>query len=191
MATSPRANPSKVLREKLIKFADLYRGSPDPKVRGNKTACYKAVNPRCTKDSSAAPKGCEYYDHAIVQERIRQSIDEFGRKSDITQERVLREVARLGLYDVRELFDADGHPLPINQLSDSMAAAVVGVEVVTIGSADGGIGEIRKYKLADKNSALEKLMKHLGLYEKDNDQKTGTLADALIAGINRAKELNE
>jgi phage terminase small subunit len=180
MAKSKRANPSKVLREKLIKFADLYRGSPDPKVRGNKTACYKAVNPRCTKDSSAAPKGCEYYDHAIVQERIRQSIDELGRRSDITQERVLREVARLTFYDVRKLADENDQPIPLSKLDDDIAAAIVGVKVTTVLGTDDAPSVTRyEYKLADKNSAAEKLMKYLGLYEKDNSQRSKSLTELL------------
>jgi hypothetical protein len=29
---------------------------------------------------------------------------------------------------------------------------------------------VRKYKVADKNAALERLFKHLGLFEKDNKQ---------------------
>jgi hypothetical protein len=37
-------------------------------------------------------------------------------------------------------------------------------------------GRPTKIKLWDKNAALEKLMKHLGLYETDNRQKAPNIA---------------
>lgn len=43
------------------------------------------------------------------------------------------------------------------------------------------VGYTKKYKIADKNTALEKLAKHLGLYEKDNTQKTNPLAELIRA----------
>ncbi|MFP3340305.1 hypothetical protein R0J91_20160, partial [Micrococcus sp. SIMBA_131] len=39
-----------------------------------------------------------------------------------------------------------------------------------------------EYKLADKSPAQEKLMKYLGLYEKDNKQQAKSLAE-LIAEV--------
>jgi hypothetical protein len=38
-------------------------------------------------------------------------------------------------------------------------------------------GRIKKVRFWDKNSAIEKLMKHLGSFEKDNLQRAGALAD--------------
>jgi phage terminase small subunit len=41
-------------------------------------------------------------------------------------------------------------------------------------TVDGAVvGQVKKVKLWDKNSALEKAMKHLGLFEKDNSQDKG------------------
>ncbi|MBW8832854.1 MAG: hypothetical protein JF606_26370 [Burkholderiales bacterium] len=40
------------------------------------------------------------------------------------------------------------------------------------------VGQMKKYKVIDKNPAVERLIKHIGLFEKDNSQKTQTLADA-------------
>jgi len=193
MAQTRNLKPGPVLREKLIRFADLYRGSPDPRLRGNKTACYMAIHPRCKKYTSASPKACEYFNHPIVQKRLQETLDVVSREADITQKRVLQEIARIGLFDPRKLFDNTGAPLPITKLDDDVAAAISGIKVMQTGG--GGEGEspgtVIEYKIADKNSALEKLMKYLGAYEKDNTQKLGSLADALIAGINRTKELDE
>lgn len=182
-------DPSPSVKEKLRQFADHYRGGSD-EVRGNATNSYMAVHPRCQL-KTARCRAVDYLNHPITQAILREKTEEVSAKADIQQEKVLTEIARLGLYDVRKLFDADGRPLPINQLEDDIAAAIVGVDVVTIGTPDAGLGEIRKYRLANKNDALEKLMKYLGAYEKDNRQKNESLAEALLAGINRVREQGE
>jgi len=70
------------------------------------------------------------------------------------------------------------------------AAAVAGIEVVEQFEGSGKdrvfVGYLKKYRIADKNSALEKLFRHHGLYERDNEQKTDPLTSLLhaIAGGN-------
>jgi hypothetical protein len=180
MSKTRSLNPRPSLKEKLIRFADLYRGSPNPDIRGNKAACYREIHPRSKKISSVGPKACEYFNHPIVQERLKEALDAIGRKSDITQERVLREVARLAFYDVRRLVDDDNQPIAINKLEDGIAAAIVGVKVTTVlGNEDSPAMTRYEYKLADKNTAAEKLMKHLGMFEKDNDQRAKSLTELL------------
>ena len=104
----------------------------------------------------------------------------------ITLERVLREIARIGFFDPRKLFDKDGKPLAITGLDDDTAAAIAGLDVMEEYEGSGVdrvlVGYVKKWKLADKNSALEKLAKHLGAYEVDNKQKSDSLTD-LIARV--------
>lgn len=100
-------------------------------------------------------------------EKRRQIVAE---NAGLTAERVLQEAMRLAFFDIRKLVDKDGNPLPLNQLDDDTAAAIQGLDVATIGNMDVGVGQVLKYKIADKNSAIERLFKHLGLFKKDNDQ---------------------
>lgn len=117
-----------------------------------------------------------------VARRIKEIQAERAERLAVTKERVINEIARLALFDPRSLFDDKGVPLPIQELPGDAAAAIAGLEVLETfeGSGDDRtfIGYTKKYKLADKNAALEKLAKHLGLYEQDNKQKLG-LADLL------------
>ncbi|MCV2218889.1 terminase small subunit [Thauera sp. Sel9] len=105
------------------------------------------------------------------------------KRTGISQDDTLRELARVAFFDPRRLFNADGSPKGIHDLDDDTAAAVAGIEVLEQFEGSGKdrvfVGYLKKYKIADKNSALEKLMKHLGLYEKDNSQKTDPLRDLL------------
>lgn len=163
---------------KLREFADLYRGGPDG-VRSNAARCYAELHPGAHPKNCEA-RGSEYLNHPYTQEYMRKKTDKVAEKADITQERVLKEVFRCGMYDMRKLFDDKGEPLPPSQLDDDVAAAVVGLKVTTmLGDEDKPAMKRYEYKLADKGPAQEKLMKYLGLYEKDNNQKAKSLSELL------------
>ena len=107
----------------------------------------------------------------LLQQRRKVVLDKF----ELTTERTLREIARLAYCDPRKFFHADGKPKEIHELDDDTAAALAGMEVTEEFEGTGKdrvfTGFTKKYKLADKNSALEKAMKHLGEYEADNRQR--------------------
>lgn len=176
------ANPRESTKAKLREFADMWRGSSDDKVRGDAAKCYKIGHPNASKKVCEA-MGSEYLNHPYTQAYLREKTDAVAEAADITQDRVLKEVFRCGMYDMRNLFDGDGMPLSPKDLDDNIAAAVVGLKVTTVLGEDGGAGMKRyEYKLADKAPAQEKLMKYLGLYEKDNKQKAKSLQE-LIAEV--------
>jgi len=174
-------NPRESTKAKLREFADLYRGGPD-EVRGDAAKCYGALHPRASKKVCEA-MGCEYFNHPYTKAYLQEKTDAVAEEADVTQGRVLKEIARIGLFDARRLFNNKGIPIPIQELDDDVAAVIAGIKVrqTPIGE-DGELATITEYKIADKNSALEKLMKHLGGYEKDNAQKAKTLAE-LIAEV--------
>lgn len=101
----------------------------------------------------------------------------------LTAERIKQEIARLALFDPRKLFDSDGQPKPITELDDDTAAALAGLDVLEEFEGTGEdrkfVGYTKKYKIADKNSALEKAARILGLFEKDNAQRTDPLKELL------------
>lgn len=112
-----------------------------------------------------------------IRARIEELRAKAAEKAVLTEARVLEEVARIGLFDPRKLFNADGSPKDIHALDDATAAAIAGLEVMEVYAGTGKdrvfVGYLKKYKIADKNSALEKLMKHMGMFEKDNKQRAG------------------
>ncbi len=118
-------------------------------------------------------------------ERVAARVDELlGKVADktvVTVTRVLQELSRLGLADIRNGFDADGNLLPPQEWSDDFAASVASIEVVTRtlpgyaeeGTKEGGrkarrrkakVEYVHKIRFWDKNSALEKIAKHLGMF---------------------------
>jgi len=97
-----------------------------------------------------------------VQAAIGQALKARERRTEITQDRVLRELAKLAYSDMRAFasWGPDGVKLvESDRLSDDDAACVAEVSEAT--TKDGGS---LKFKLHDKRGALELLGKHLGMF---------------------------
>lgn len=101
---------------------------------------------------------------ATAQEKLQLRRAQHVEKLRINAENVLREYARIAFFDVKNLFDDDGNPLPLTELDDNTSAAIAGVDVQKLGK-DEGFAQIVKYKLADKLRALDALAKRLNLFD--------------------------
>jgi phage terminase small subunit len=109
-----------------------------------------------------------------VQKAITQKQKELASKCDVTAQKVIQEVSALAFFDVRKLFNADGSLKSIHELDDGTAAAISYIEVDDIKSGGSVTGQVRKIKVWDKNSAQERLCKHLGLFREDNRERPVT-----------------
>ena len=105
-----------------------------------------------------------------IAARVDELLSKSAVKAEATVERVLKEMARLGFSDLRNAFTGGGSLKDPSTWTDDFAAAVSSIEVVTrpAGGVDSDgnkeIEHVHKIKLWDKNSALEKLAKHLGMF---------------------------
>lgn len=110
----------------------------------------------------------------VIQEYIQTNRSSLQQKVGITVERVLNEYAKIAFSDIRNLFDENSRLLPVKDIPDEIAAALSSVEVDQLWAMgmDGReeVGETKKVKVWDKTKALDALGRHLGLFEKDNEQ---------------------
>jgi phage terminase small subunit len=140
----------------------------------------------------AGPRLLEHVEikEALTAARVAKMV-----KFHVETDRVLQEMAAVGLSDIRELLTqaAEGGDITLRNLDEwpeSAARAVSSFKVKrTIRRTDDGqeVEDItHEVRLWPKTSALEQLGKHLGLFEKDNLQRS-----AIFAGIPRelAEEL--
>jgi phage terminase small subunit len=138
-------------------YFDAYRHSyavSDTSTRGTlKTASMRVANRPLVR--AALEAGRQELQDAVLFERAE----------------IIREIARLALADPRGIVDGKGRLKLLHELDDKTAATVGAFEITDT----GGI----KYKFHDKNAALEKAAKILGLYARDNSQKTDPLAELL------------
>lgn len=110
-----------------------------------------------------------------VAKRLAAIAERVSQRAELTIERTLREVARLAYFDPRSLYRPDGSLKNPGEWDEDTAAAVSSLEL-----ADEG----HKVRFWDKNAALEKAMKHLGLFERDNAQQG---RESLVLKVEMAK----
>jgi phage terminase small subunit len=79
----------------------------------------------------------------------------------ITTDRVLQETARMAFSDIGKIVGENGKVLLPHELDPDTRAAVASFEIDEYGKI--------KYKFWDKNSASERLFKHLNLYKENNE----------------------
>ena len=160
-------------------FADEYLIDP------NATRAYKMAYPNVTKEETAAAAGARLLRNVKVEEYIQERMKDREKRTEITQDMVLKELAKVGFFDIRRLFDDSGKPLDITGLDNETAACIVGLEVMDIYEGTGDdkefVGYIKKYKLSDKLKALEMIGRHLGMFKDKMDiQHSGQIGGVMI-----------
>jgi phage terminase small subunit len=128
---------------------------------------------------TAAQQGSRLLKHVEVQQALNSRRTEVLQKFQLTTDRTLQEIARLAFSDVRKLFGPDGQLKPIHELDDDAAACISSIDIDELRDGQNIIGVSKKFKHWDKNSALEKAMKHLGAYERDNAQPNAAVAEQM------------
>jgi phage terminase small subunit len=133
---------------------------------------------------TAEEQGYQLLRKTSVAEAIAAAQQKRAVRTEITQDRVLQELARIAFFDLRSLYREDGSLKAMHELDDSAAAVLAGVDVVEmaggakIGGADGGIEHVpmytKKAKIPDKVAALGLAMRHLGML-KDKLEHSGDL----------------
>ena len=104
-------------------------------------------------------------------------------KLEITRERVLKELARIAFSDLRRVVDFGPDGVKLKEGSELADDDAVAIE--SVGQSFNQYGPTVKVKLYSKTDALEKLAKHLGLFNEERSP-LDALLDALPAEFSRA-----
>ena len=131
-----------------------------------------AFNCAKSKPETIIKRASELMTSGEVSGRVKELQGRSASRAELTAERVLREVSRLAFFDIRKIFNEDGTLKKIWELDDDTAAGIAGIEAIDIGG-EGQLMISKKFKVADKNAALEKLCKHLGLYAPQKVEHSG------------------
>lgn len=125
-------------------------------------------------EKTATAIGAENLTKPYITDFIQIRLKEIQQETGITQKRVLEEYAKIAFSDIRKLFDENNLLVDIKGIPDDIAACLYSVEVDQLwgSSMDGKvqIGETKKVKVWNKINALDSLARHLGMFEKDNEQ---------------------
>ena len=145
-----------------------------------------AIRAGYSEKSAARTAGRLLNESPDVQARIIEVIKERAKRTEITADRVLEEVARIAFLDPGDFFGEDNSLLDIDKIPVSARRALGGLSVSTryVGRGDDAEAlETTKVKFVDKLKALEILCRHLGIGQ-DKDDGGGKTVVPLTINVN-------
>ena len=140
------------MTEKQKIFADEYL------IDLNATRAYHTAYPSVKKEQTAAQAGSRMLRNVKVAEYIAERMEERQKRTEITQDMVLQELAAIAFAratDYVSVRDGMVQVKDTDQLSDSQIAAIAGIK-----ETQNGI----EVKLGSKEKTLELLGRHLGMW---------------------------
>jgi phage terminase small subunit len=137
----------------------------------DKNATQAAIRAGYSKHT-AKDMGCQNLAKPAIQEHIKRGLEKLRYKAQISSERVLEEEKCLSMADPGELLSKEGTLIPVNELPEHVRRSIKSFVADELPRVNGEPQRYRwKYKFWDKGRSLERLGKHLGLFEADNEQR--------------------
>lgn len=140
------------MTDNQIRFADEYL------IDLNATRAYKVAYPNVKKDETAAQAGSRLLRNVKVSEYIAERMQERQQRTEITQDKVLQELATIAFSKTTDYVEIVGGRVLIKDtvsLNDNQIRAIASIK-------EGANGiEIKMY---GKEKALELLGRHLGMW---------------------------
>jgi len=165
------------INEKQKRFVDEYLVDLD----ATKAAIRAGYTPK-----TAAQSGYKLVHKSLVSAAIARAQAERSRRTGITADRVLRELARIAFCNPADVIDFDKGTVQPDATEDDKCC-IAGIKLKTMNSANGNMIE-REIKMCDKLKALDMLAKHLGLYdgvsgEKDSEKEKAQTGVVLLPPV--------
>ncbi len=117
----------------------------------------------------AANKAMRLLKNAQIKARIDQITEEHKERYGLTDDKVLKRLAAIAMFDRRTLHKEDGSLKQIHELTEEEAAAITEIESVELFDGKGdqrqAVGFVRKVKFADPKGAIDLAGKHLGIWK--------------------------
>ena len=135
----------------------------------NATRAYKVAYPTCKKDNTARANSSKLLTNTNIQEYIKSRQIEMQKRTEITQDKVIKELAKIAFLDIRKLYTENGQLKNIADIDDETVGAISSLETYEeyegYGDEREKIGDTKKVKMLDKTKALELIGKHLGMFK--------------------------
>lgn len=107
---------------------------------------------------------------ANIKERIAELMLEQQERTKVTADMVIKELAALGFWSINDFIDTDNTIRDISMLDKELTKPIIGLKVKETTFGEDGLSKTTELKFADKKGALVDLGRHLGIFEKDNEQ---------------------
>lgn len=168
----------------------------------NATRAYKVAYPRCKKDETANAASSRMLRNVKVQEYISEKQQEIEKRTEITQDMVIKELANIAFFNIKNIYNGNGTLKAIKDIDEETIRAISSVKVLQKAGAmkisidmKGKDNEVPiehiqeqtiEFKTNDKVKALELLGRHLGIFNdkidvnvKEKEEKKNAISDIL------------
>lgn len=132
-------------------------------------------------EKTAAFIGAENLKKPQIQEAIKKAMGEREKRTEVTQDRVLRELAASAFFDIADYAEVTENGVTLKQtqaIPKEKRAAIVGIK-----EGQSGI----EVKMADKLKALELIGKHLGMFT-DKLEMKAEITGADVSLVEKVKQ---
>jgi len=142
-------------------------------------------------EDAAAVQASKFLRNTKINARIAELKSEQFKRTMLSADRILEEIARLAMVDIGQAFDDMGQLKPLSEIPEDVRRAMAGVEVNELFDGQGDqksvIGLAKRVKFYDKTKALELLGKHKKLFTDVIEvDVTDKLAESIMAARKRA-----
>ncbi len=148
----------------------------------NATKAYKDVY-KCS-DKVANASGPRLLGNVSIQARIADLQKDLQKATGINAERVINEYAKVAFANIKSVLGEGNVIKDISQLPDEITAAVESIQsdIRHDGGDSEGYTARVKVKFYSKLNALADLGRHLGIFEKDNEQGKPITPQIIVFG---------
>lgn len=169
----------------------------------SQSAAYREAYPRSVnwKPDSVHSKASTLAADVRVAARVAELRAAAVKRTEVTQDMVIKELARIAFFDIRKIFNQDGTLKKVHELDDDSAAAIASIELVDIGE-DGQLVLSKKFKTEGKIKALNLLGVNMGMFVHRTEDVTDPMrkalgnmppekVDAVLASLERVQQIRE
>jgi len=144
---------------------------------GEKGRAYRdAFDADAMNSNSVAVEANKLFKDPKITLRVKELQDEIRERNKVKIDDVLGVLADMIKFDIAEIYDENGRLKSIHDIPkphrEMIGSVKVYEEFMNVAGQRELIGEVKEVKLLNKLDVIEKFMKHLGGYEKDNQQKS-------------------
>ena len=149
-------------------------------------------------EKTARSQGQRLLTKVDIQNEIKQLIEKRKDRIEVTEENVINEFRKIAFSSIAHLHNTWISLKDFEELTEEQKDCIESIRTrkkMLFDKEQGFPIEVEEIqiKLYDKQRALENLGKHLGIYSKDNEQKSNPFNNAsteqLIANFERVKKL--
>lgn len=166
-----RANNKDMLNDRQDAFKAFYRANGGNATQAAISAGYSP--------NGASVAGVRLVKRLGLQSAASVRAAEIVERAKLEESALVEELRRIAHFDIRKLYDSSGRLRDIHTLDDETASAIAAIDIDELTAGRGGkrtvVGRTSKVKIHDKLAAIDKAMRYLGMFERDNRQKENNL----------------